>query len=64
MAIVEKIGEVTPEDLVRRAHAMAPMVRERAEAAEQNRVIAPEIGGGFGLSAAFRFGYRDGEEEG
>ncbi len=43
MAVVEKTDEVTPEDLVRRARAMAPMVRERAEAAEQNRVLAPEV---------------------
>ena len=43
MSVVEHIEEVTPEDLVRRARAMAPMVRERAEAGEQNRVVAPEI---------------------
>jgi len=43
MAVAEKIDMVTREDLVQRARAMVPMVRERAEAAERNRIVAPEI---------------------
>ena len=43
MAVAEKIGETSREDLVRRARAMAPMIRDRAEAAERNRVVATEV---------------------
>jgi alkylation response protein AidB-like acyl-CoA dehydrogenase len=43
MAVVEVVDGVTPEELIQRARALAPMVRERAEEAERNRVVAPEI---------------------
>ncbi len=43
MAVVEKIEQVTPEELVRRARAMVPMVREAAEEAEIRRVVPAEI---------------------
>ncbi len=43
MAVVEKLEQVTPDDLVRRARAMAPMIRARAEEAERDRVVPAEI---------------------
>ncbi len=43
MAVVEQIADVTRDELVRRAEAMAPRVREGAEEAERNRIVSPDL---------------------
>jgi alkylation response protein AidB-like acyl-CoA dehydrogenase len=42
-AAISRLGIPTPDELVERARAMAPEIRELAEATEQNRNILPQI---------------------
>jgi hypothetical protein len=42
-AAIRRIGMPSPDELVARARAIAPEIRELAEATEQNRNVFPHI---------------------